>query len=131
MALLAFGGFYLRVYRIDLIPWGLNNDEAINAIETREILDDPHHSFATLTTSGLNRETMFHHLAAFSFRSAEDPSPYLSSAPYFKLWITTSARSGRRAGVMGGDGSRGSTGSAQVILLGRVFYRRYGLPAQV
>ena len=81
VALLAFGGFYLRVYRIDLIPWGLNNDEAINAIETREILDDPHHSFATLTTSGLNRETMFHHLAAFSFRSAEIELNLLKAMP--------------------------------------------------
>jgi len=81
VALLVFGGFYLRVYRIDLIPWGLNNDEAINALETREILDDPHHSFATLTTSGLNRETMFHHLAAFSFRSAEIELNLLKAMP--------------------------------------------------
>ena len=70
VALLVFGGLYLRLYRIDLIPWGLNNDEAINAIESREILEDPHHSFATLTTRGLNRETMFHYLAAFSFKSS-------------------------------------------------------------
>ncbi len=81
LALLLFGGFYLRLYRIDLIPWGLNNDEGINALETREILDDPHHAFATLTRIGLNRETMFHHLAAFSFKSAEIEMNLLKAMP--------------------------------------------------
>ena len=33
IALLVFGGLYLRLYRIDLVPWGLNNDEAINALD--------------------------------------------------------------------------------------------------
>jgi dolichyl-phosphate-mannose-protein mannosyltransferase len=81
VALLVFGGFYLRLYRIDIIPRGLNNDEAINAIETRDILDDHGHSFATLTTRGLNRETMFHYLAAFSFRSAEIELNLLTAMP--------------------------------------------------
>ncbi len=81
VALVVFGGLYLRLYRIDLIPWGLNNDEAINALETRDILDDPHHAFATLTTRGLNRETMFHYLAAFAFRSAEIQINLLKAMP--------------------------------------------------
>jgi len=59
-------GLYLRLERIDIIPWGLNNDEAINAIEAQEINQGK--PFATVTERGLNRETMFHHLAAFSFR---------------------------------------------------------------
>jgi len=59
-------GFYLRLERIDIIPWGLNNDEAINAIEAQEINQGK--PFTTVTERGLNRETMFHHLAALSFR---------------------------------------------------------------
>jgi dolichyl-phosphate-mannose-protein mannosyltransferase len=60
------GGLWLRLARIDVIPWGLNNDEAINAIEVEEI--NAGKPFATLTERGLNRETMFHQLAAFSYR---------------------------------------------------------------
>jgi len=59
-------GLYLRLERIDIIPWGLNNDEAINAVEAQEI--NAGKPFATVTERGLNRETMYHHLAAFSFR---------------------------------------------------------------
>jgi len=81
VALLLFGGLYLRLYRIDLIPWGLNNDEAINALETRVILDDAHHSFKTLTSIGLNRETMFHYLAAFSFKCSEIELNLLKAMP--------------------------------------------------
>src|SRR5262245_38820790 len=33
VALVLLGGLYVRIYRIDLVPWGLNNDEAINALE--------------------------------------------------------------------------------------------------
>src|SRR6185436_19044693 len=61
------GGLWLRLYRIDFIPWGLNNDEAINAIEANEIASGK--SFATVTERGLNRETMFHMLAALSYRN--------------------------------------------------------------
>ncbi len=68
LAILLLGGFYLRLYRIDLIPWGLNNDEAINALEVRDIASGK--PFATLTERGLNRETMFHYLAACSYRSS-------------------------------------------------------------
>ena len=39
-------------------------------IEARDILEDPKHTFSTLTARGLNRETMFHYLAAFATRSA-------------------------------------------------------------
>src|SRR5262245_48869156 len=60
------GGMWLRLARIDVIPWGLNNDAAINCIEVEDI--NAGKPFATLTERGLNRETMFHHLAAFSFR---------------------------------------------------------------
>src|SRR5262245_23511558 len=63
--ILALGG-YLRLDRIDFIPWGMNNDEAINAIEVEDIIAGK--PFATLTVRGLNRETMFHYLAAFSYR---------------------------------------------------------------
>src|SRR5215510_12393908 len=31
LAILLLGAMWLRVYRIDVVPWGLNNDEAINA----------------------------------------------------------------------------------------------------
>ncbi len=79
--LLVLGGGYLRLYRIDLVPWGLNNDEAINALEVRDIVDDPHHAFGTLTVRGLNRETMFHYLAAFAFRSAEIEMNLLRAMP--------------------------------------------------
>ena len=68
LAILLLGGLYLRLYRIDLIPWGLNNDEAINALEVRDIAAGK--PFATLTERGLNRETMFHYLAAYSYRSS-------------------------------------------------------------
>ena len=68
VAILLLGGLYLRLYRIDLIPWGLNNDEAINALEVRDIAAGK--PFATLTERGLNRETMFHYLAAYSYRSS-------------------------------------------------------------
>jgi hypothetical protein len=67
LALILLGGVYLRLYRIDLIPTGLNNDEAINAIEAREIAAGK--PFATVTERGLNRETMFHYLAALSYRN--------------------------------------------------------------
>jgi hypothetical protein len=65
VALIILGGGYLRVYRIDIIPPGLNNDEAINALEAREIVDGK--PFSTITERGLNRESLFHHLAAVSF----------------------------------------------------------------
>src|SRR5207245_766853 len=67
VALVVLGGFYLRLHRIDLIPWGLNNDEAINGIEVGEIVRGK--PFASVTVRGLNRETMFHYLAAFSYRN--------------------------------------------------------------
>jgi hypothetical protein len=66
IALLVLGAFWIRVHRIDLLPPGLNNDEAINAIEAQEI--GAGKPFASLTIPGLNRETLFHHLAAFSQR---------------------------------------------------------------
>src|SRR5262245_11208215 len=37
LALIVVGGEWLRLYRIDTIPRGLNNDEAINCIEVKEI----------------------------------------------------------------------------------------------
>jgi Dolichyl-phosphate-mannose-protein mannosyltransferase len=67
LALVLLAGLYLRLERIDLIPWGLNNDEAINALESQEILDG--RPFSTLTQRGLNRETMFHYLAALAYRN--------------------------------------------------------------
>ncbi|HEU4401870.1 MAG TPA: glycosyltransferase family 39 protein [Candidatus Polarisedimenticolia bacterium] len=66
-ALVLFGGLFLRLQHIDLIPWGLNNDEAINAIEVQDILAGK--PFATFTVRGLNRETMFHYLAALAYRN--------------------------------------------------------------
>lgn len=69
LAILVLGALWLRVYRIDVVPWGLNNDEAINAIEANEIAQGK--KFATVTESGLNRETMFHELAAFSYGHPE------------------------------------------------------------
>lgn len=66
VAAVLLSGFYLRLYRIDLVPWGLNNDEAINAIEANEIAAGK--PFSTVTAQGLNRETMFHYLGAFSYR---------------------------------------------------------------
>jgi hypothetical protein len=58
-------GLFLRVQGIDVIPRGLNNDEAINAIEAAEIVEGK--PFSTITERGLNRETMFHYLAAASY----------------------------------------------------------------
>jgi len=58
-------GLFLRLHAIDVIPRGLNNDEAINAIEATEIVEGK--PFATITERGLHRETMFHYLAAFSY----------------------------------------------------------------
>ena len=68
VALVLAGGLYLRLYRVDLVPWGLNNDEAIKALEAKEIAAGK--PLASLTERGLNRETMFHYLAALSFRFA-------------------------------------------------------------
>lgn len=74
VALVLLGGLYVRLYRIDLVPWGLNNDEAINALEMRDISARSGMSAVlgarSLTTRGLNRETMFHYLGAFSFKIA-------------------------------------------------------------
>jgi hypothetical protein len=67
VALIVCGGLYLRLCHIDLIPPGLNNDEAINALEVRDIAAG--RPFASLTDRGLNRETMFHYLAVFAYRS--------------------------------------------------------------
>jgi hypothetical protein len=67
LAILLVSGLWLRLDRIDIIPWGLNNDEAINGIEANEIAQGK--PFATVTVRGLNRETMFHYLAAGSFRN--------------------------------------------------------------
>jgi hypothetical protein len=66
VALVVVAGLYVRLHRIDLIPWGLNNDEAINALEAEEIVAGK--PFATFTERGLNRETLFHYLAAFAYR---------------------------------------------------------------
>src|SRR2546426_2853244 len=79
IAILVFGGLYLRLYRIDLVPWGLNNDEAINALEIRDIMDG--RPFATLTQRGLSRETMFHYLGAFAFGSGEIEMNLLKAMP--------------------------------------------------
>lgn len=67
LALILGAGLWLRLYRIDVLPPGLNNDEGINAIEANEIAKGK--PFATFTQRGLNRETMFHYLAAFSYRN--------------------------------------------------------------
>jgi Dolichyl-phosphate-mannose-protein mannosyltransferase len=67
VVIIVLGGLFLRLWAIDVIPTGLNNDEAINAIEANEIAAGK--PFATLTERGLNRETMFHYLAAFSFKN--------------------------------------------------------------
>jgi dolichyl-phosphate-mannose-protein mannosyltransferase len=79
VAILVLGGLYLRLYRIDIIPWGLNNDEAINALEIRDIQDG--RTFATLTKRGLNRETLFHYLGTFAFRSGEIEVNLLRAMP--------------------------------------------------
>lgn len=79
VAILVLGGLYLRLYRIDLVPPGLNNDEAINALEIRDIQDG--RPFATLTKRGLNRETMFHYLGAFAFRCTEIEINLLKAMP--------------------------------------------------
>ena len=74
VALVLLGGLYVRLYRIDLVPWGLNNDEAINALEMKDISARSGMNAVlgarSLTTRGLNRETMFHYLGAFSFKIA-------------------------------------------------------------
>jgi hypothetical protein len=85
VAIVLVGGLYLRLYRIDLVPWGLNNDEAINAMEAKDIsarsgMDSALHA-SSLTQRGLNRETMFHYLAAFSYRSAEIEMNLLRAMP--------------------------------------------------
>jgi hypothetical protein len=69
LAILLVGGGWLRLYRIDIIPWGLNNDEAINCIEANEIAGGKPFETVTAWDRGLNRETMFHYLAALSFRN--------------------------------------------------------------
>ncbi|MFQ5877198.1 MAG: glycosyltransferase family 39 protein [Acidobacteriota bacterium] len=79
VALVVAGGLYLRVYRIDLFPPGLNNDEAINALEAAELGRSK--PFATLTERGLHRETMFHALAALSFRNPEAGLNLLRAMP--------------------------------------------------
>ena len=79
VAILVLGGLYLRLYRIDLVPPGLNNDEAINALEIKDIQDG--RPFATLTKRGLNRETMFHYLGAFAFRCTEIEINLLKAMP--------------------------------------------------
>ncbi|HEV8700220.1 MAG TPA: glycosyltransferase family 39 protein [Candidatus Polarisedimenticolia bacterium] len=74
VALILLAGLYVRLYRIDLVPWGLNNDEAINALEVKDVSArsgmDAVLGARSLTTRGLSRETMFHYLGAFSFRIA-------------------------------------------------------------
>jgi hypothetical protein len=65
-AAIIFTGLFLRLHAIDVIPPGLNNDEALNAIEAGEILAGK--PFSTITERGMNRETMFHCLAALSYR---------------------------------------------------------------
>jgi len=67
VAIIVLGGLYLRLHRVDLIPWGLNNDEAIDAIEANEIAHG--RPFTTVTERGLNRETMYHYLAAVAYRN--------------------------------------------------------------
>ncbi len=67
LAVVLAGGLYLRLYRIDIIPPGLNNDEAINALEVKDIRAG--RPFESLTERGLDRETMFHYLAASSYRA--------------------------------------------------------------
>jgi hypothetical protein len=69
LAILLVGGGWLRLYRIDIIPWGLNNDEAINCTEANEIAAGRPFETVTAWDHGLNRETMFHYLAALSFRN--------------------------------------------------------------
>ncbi len=66
VAVIVLGAFWMRVHRVDVLPPGLNNDEAINAIEVQEI--NAGKPFASLTARGLNRETMFHQLGAFAYR---------------------------------------------------------------
>jgi hypothetical protein len=67
VALLLLLAFHLRVHRIEIVPRGLNNDEAINALEIQDILRGK--PFRSLTERGLNRETMFHYLGAFATRN--------------------------------------------------------------
>ncbi len=77
--LILLGGLHLRLYRIDVIPPGLNNDEAINALEAREIAMGK--SFSTVTERGLSRETMFHQLAALSLGMRDLQINLLQSMP--------------------------------------------------
>jgi hypothetical protein len=78
LALILLGGLWLRLYRIDAIPPGINDDEAVNAIEATEIAAGK--PFATFTERGYRRETMFHYLAAYSLRH-----PGLALAP-LRAW---------------------------------------------
>ncbi len=64
VAAVLIAALWLRLHRIDIIPRGFNNDEAINAIEVHEIVRGK--PFATVTERGLNRETMFHYVAALA-----------------------------------------------------------------
>ena len=77
--LILLGGLYLRLYRIDAIPPGLNNDEAINALEAREIMQRD--GFPTVTERGLQRESMFHYLAAISMRNGDLLSNLMVAMP--------------------------------------------------
>ncbi|MCZ6695677.1 MAG: glycosyltransferase family 39 protein [Acidobacteria bacterium] len=77
--LILLGGLYLRLYRIDFIPPGLNNDEAINALEASEIMKRD--GFPTVTERGLQRESLFHYLAAISMRNGELLSNLMGAMP--------------------------------------------------
>jgi len=78
VAAVLIGALWLRLNRIDILPRGLNNDEAINALEVHDIVPHPvrvdgvdrlvSRPFSTVTERGLNRETMFHYLAAMAMR---------------------------------------------------------------
>ena len=77
--LILVGGLYLRLYRIDAIPPGLNNDEAINALEASEIMQRD--GFPTVTERGLQRESLFHYLVAISMRNADLLSNLMVAMP--------------------------------------------------
>jgi len=81
LAIILAGGLYLRLYRIDIIPPGLNNDEAINALEVKDIGDRQWYEFQSLTVRGLDRETMFHYLAALSSRMSHAGVGLLRAMP--------------------------------------------------
>src|SRR5260221_8278140 len=78
VAAVLIGALWLRLNRIDILPRGLNNDDAINALEVHDIMPHPvrvdgvdrlvGRPFSTVTERGLNRETMFHYLAAMAMR---------------------------------------------------------------